>query len=245
MTTENQLLPCPFCGCELRLESNRDWHRLQGDHGTGCPFEGRDETLMSPATDEQLALLYRNWNARAALAPPAQAAEGGEAFDWPDRAVLSVMNQVGDGPYGEEDVKVTRHFLKIADEVRAQFAQPASQEPCSGPLCGLPEFGGNCHPLCNRASQEQAQQPSGGEVVGYRVSVPGEPELGHWFSEDPLLEGYKVEPLCVATKQEPMTDEQLCQALGIDGADDWTYEVRDAVERHHGITSTSTKEPQR
>lgn len=58
----------------------------------------------------------------------AQPAEGGEVFDWPDRAVLSVMNQIGYGPYGEEDVKVTRYLLKIADEVRAEFTPPASQE---------------------------------------------------------------------------------------------------------------------
>jgi hypothetical protein len=39
-------------------------------------------------------------------------------------------------------------------------ALSASQEQCSGPLCGLPEFGGNCHPLCSKASHSQAQQPS-------------------------------------------------------------------------------------
>lgn len=64
MSTE-QLKPCPFCGCGIRLESNRDWHRLQGDHEDGCPFVGLDETLMVAATDDQLALLFRDWNRRA------------------------------------------------------------------------------------------------------------------------------------------------------------------------------------
>lgn len=40
----------------------------------------------------------------------------------------------------------------------------------------------------------------------------------------------------------PMTDAQLCEALGIDGSDDWTYTVRDAVEAHHGITAQAKKE---
>lgn len=33
----------------------------------------------------------------------------------------------------------------------------------------------------------------------------------------------------------PMMDEQLCEALGIDGADGWTYEVRDKVQAHFGV----------
>lgn len=36
----------------------------------------------------------------------------------------------------------------------------------------------------------------------------------------------------------PMTDEQLCAALGIDGSDDWTYKVRDVVEAFHRIGVT-------
>lgn len=77
MTTPQQVLkPCPFCGCEIRLESNRDWHRLQGDHSDNCPFEGGDETLMSPATDEQLELLYRDWNTRAIESATLKAVSG-------------------------------------------------------------------------------------------------------------------------------------------------------------------------
>ena len=41
----------------------------------------------------------------------------------------------------------------------------------------------------------------------------------------------------------PMTDTQLCEALNIDGSDDWTYQVRDAVEAHHfGIAAQAKKE---
>ena len=67
-TPSAELEACPFCGCSMRLESNRDWHRIFGDHDESCPFDGQDETLMSPATDDQLALLYRDWNRRKASA---------------------------------------------------------------------------------------------------------------------------------------------------------------------------------
>lgn len=39
------------------------------------------------------------------------------------------------------------------------------------------------------------------------------------------------------TKQ-PLTDEQICDALEIDGADDWTFTVARAIERAHGIGET-------
>ena len=39
--------------------------------------------------------------------------------------------------------------------------------------------------------------------------------------------------LALCPERVQMTDTQLCEALGIDGSDDWTYQVRDAVEAHH------------
>jgi hypothetical protein len=48
-------------------------------------------------------------------------------------------------------------IIKDAREALSTAAQPASQEQCSGPLCGLPEFGGNHHPLCSKASQQLAK----------------------------------------------------------------------------------------
>lgn len=83
--------------------------------------------------------------------------------------------------------------------------------------------------------------------------------FGWWFTEDPDVfcmpgSGFRrfpdkpqhtVECIALYTTPQPvavpgrvpMTDEQLCEALSIDGADHWTYEVRDAVERFHGITT--------
>jgi hypothetical protein len=58
------LLPCPFCNAVMRVESNHDWHRVVGDHDAQCLLTDRD-TLMVPATDEQLALAVRDWNRRA------------------------------------------------------------------------------------------------------------------------------------------------------------------------------------
>ena len=49
------------------------------------------------------------------------------------------------------------------------------------------------------------------------------------------LEKFARAILALRPVQVPMTDEELCEALNIDGSDDWTYQVRDAVEAHHGI----------
>ena len=48
--------------------------------------------------------------------------------------------------------------------------------------------------------------------------------------------------LTLRPERVPMTDTQLCEALNIDGSDDWTYQVRDAVEAHHGIKAHAKKE---
>lgn len=60
----NQLLPCPFCNAAMSIESNRDWHRVVGEHDERCLFMDR-ETVTVPATDEQLTLAVRDWNRRA------------------------------------------------------------------------------------------------------------------------------------------------------------------------------------
>lgn len=70
MTTTNTprlLKACPFCKCAMRIESNRDWHRIFGDHTEACLFDEDVEQMMVPATPEQLALLVECWNDRPAL----------------------------------------------------------------------------------------------------------------------------------------------------------------------------------
>lgn len=59
----SELLPCPFCKAAMHIESNRDWHRVMGEHDEECVFLD-PETMMVPATDEQRELLVRDWNRR-------------------------------------------------------------------------------------------------------------------------------------------------------------------------------------
>lgn len=60
----SELKPCPFCGCSMRLESNRDWHRIVGDHALECAFTD-SETVVVPATKEQRDIAVSDWNTRA------------------------------------------------------------------------------------------------------------------------------------------------------------------------------------
>lgn len=56
---------CAHCGCAIRIESNRDWHRLFGDHDEECLYEPDEEVLMYPATVEGKATMLQAWNRRA------------------------------------------------------------------------------------------------------------------------------------------------------------------------------------
>lgn len=61
---KQDLLPCPFCGGKAQLSSvARDWHRISADHAETCLLE--DQQFDCPQTDDQLALLLRDWNSRA------------------------------------------------------------------------------------------------------------------------------------------------------------------------------------
>jgi hypothetical protein len=75
----SELKPCPFCSCEMRIESNRDWHRLHGNHSEQCMFDADNECAMVPATDEQLQLLIREWNTRTSGWQPIETAPKSDA----------------------------------------------------------------------------------------------------------------------------------------------------------------------
>lgn len=57
------LAPCPFCGGEVRITSNRDWHKLTGLHDENCLFDD-DYVTMVPATDENKTWLIEAWHRR-------------------------------------------------------------------------------------------------------------------------------------------------------------------------------------
>lgn len=73
------LLTCPFCDCSMSVSSNRDWHRLVGEHDDACFFAVDADMLIAPATDDQLATLVSDWNRRAALAAKTEGALYGVA----------------------------------------------------------------------------------------------------------------------------------------------------------------------
>ncbi|MBG4888329.1 Lar family restriction alleviation protein [Pseudomonas aeruginosa] len=60
----SELKPCPFCGCSMHLESNRDWHRIVGDHSAECVFLD-SETMMVPDIEDQREIAIADWNTRA------------------------------------------------------------------------------------------------------------------------------------------------------------------------------------
>lgn len=59
-----ELKPCPFCGCSMRLVSNHDWHRIVGDHSAECVFLD-SETMMVPGIEDQREIAIADWNTRS------------------------------------------------------------------------------------------------------------------------------------------------------------------------------------
>lgn len=55
---------CPFCGGEMSVKSNKDWHQLHGTHAVDCVFDD-DAALIVPATDDQMLSMIKSWNTRA------------------------------------------------------------------------------------------------------------------------------------------------------------------------------------
>jgi len=94
-----ELKPCPFCGCEVGLCTDSEYHMVRGDHALTCPFLD-DEPIAS--ADE--------WNTRALLATAQPAADGErEAFEswvrreWPQAPLSFVRDALpkNDPRYGE------------------------------------------------------------------------------------------------------------------------------------------------
>lgn len=55
MTSKTELLPCPFCACDVQLVRRKVGFRISGNHAEKCPFKG-DAPLIFGAED---------WNTRA------------------------------------------------------------------------------------------------------------------------------------------------------------------------------------
>jgi hypothetical protein len=63
-----ELAPCPFCDCQMRIESGRSTgHRIYGEHDQKCVFPRNSSTANTDSDhpDEKLRLIAE-WNTRAA-----------------------------------------------------------------------------------------------------------------------------------------------------------------------------------
>lgn len=79
----SELRPCPFCSADMRVESNRDWHRVMGDHTEEWVFTD-SETMMVPATNAQRSIMVADWNQRTQPAEQHQGEKVACAHEWTD-----------------------------------------------------------------------------------------------------------------------------------------------------------------
>ena len=64
--TREALEPCPLCGGAMSVRTNRDWHRLVGEHAENCLMHGFEPYYAATPKDREA--LVAAWNRRAALA---------------------------------------------------------------------------------------------------------------------------------------------------------------------------------
>lgn len=69
----SELKPCPLCGGSMRVRTNRDWHRLVGDHAENCLLQ--DFEPYYAATSKDREALISAWNRRS---PSPSVSDGGE-----------------------------------------------------------------------------------------------------------------------------------------------------------------------
>lgn len=66
-----------------------------------------------------------------------------EPVKWTDAALLNLMNSVGDGPFGEEDLAVIRRFMERAEEIRqGLYAAPIRTKDLTD--AEIADIGTNC-----------------------------------------------------------------------------------------------------
>lgn len=59
-----ELKPCPFCGGEAFIHSNRDWHSIKANHIEDCILGNSDIPLSYANSTGQIELLVSDWNTR-------------------------------------------------------------------------------------------------------------------------------------------------------------------------------------
>lgn len=115
--SSEELKPCPFCGCHMRMWSNRDWHRITGEHDEQCVFL-EEETILVPATDDQRAVAIADWNRRQ------HRAGGGEVKQTQQHILRAmVLNYSRPGPDHVWDRLDSEACAKAADEIAALEAE--------------------------------------------------------------------------------------------------------------------------
>jgi len=238
MTTENQLLPCPFCGSEPTdhaIEPHSHSFTLDGfkmpDHKGSHVIECKcGAGFVADTLNAATAL----WNARAALTQPAQPAEGGEAvkaswwmretedgFEWTDTAPLvrqgwtplytaPPASHVPEADFGNTPPASQEQAQQPSGET---FDQWLKRERPAGCVSDMERGWKAC---------VASQQPSGGEVVAwrtfdgeggyeYRDFEGNENYAVEWTKRNPRHKGW-VEALTLATpKPEPMTSDPVAE----------------------------------
>ncbi len=136
----DELLSCPFCGCDMEVDSDQDYHRLVGAHPMRCVLYGIE--IATLATDVHLIAITEEWNTRHQHPPCVSDAELMRLCDEIDQIdTLDVT-----------DVNLLLIIHKASDALRELLTRGDAKPVCYGIFASDGEMflGENCisdHPI--------------------------------------------------------------------------------------------------
>jgi hypothetical protein len=132
MTDTTKPGPCPFCGGAMHVRSNRDWHRIIGEHSEECFFDSERQQMMVPATDVDLAEMIAAWNRRPSPSVHRQASAGKEGVT--DENIRSLWQTTDTGDVETDIMSFARSLLALPNHWRSAlefYADHSNWTSCS------------------------------------------------------------------------------------------------------------------
>ena len=118
LAAEQELKACPFCGCDMHIDGDGDWHHIDGKHDVTCVFAGQ-AAMTVPGNALALVRMCEAWNTRQVHLPSCASFSREAALR---DAACACMKAQATG-YMVRFFGETAHYLACRDAVMALIPQ--------------------------------------------------------------------------------------------------------------------------